>query len=1075
MPRSLDDVLNQTPLPPMASIANAASQGYASAQSWNMDPFQGLKISQNLNYMPPTSHMTPANMGVFRPGPVTPPPPLSSTAGMTGMFHDPYEMGLQRQVAGLRALGSPESAGAALGSRALSGFGSRWGGAIGTVGGLVLGGGAGASWGGMIGDVIGGTVMDNSLFRGAHNLIYGGALNQISNAANVQLGTMGNLSMGGGQMGLGGRGMNMGSALTLGNRLTRMGEQSGGSFNQVDMQNLTAAASSLGFLDQASNIDQIGDTIKKLMGVVGKMAKLTGDPDFRNNLREISNLKGLGFTVDQAVDAVSDMSTYARQAGMTRAQVTQVGQMGMSRFGAAGLVPGLGMTFGAHAAGQERMLRGTFSPMETALMGGQSGIRQRLIEGQAAFASGVGGMLLPNALTVGEGGNIVVDASRLQAMSSAGGLGNLQETIGQGAGNLQARASQLAAQTGRSFNDVMSEIMMNQKLYQSQAAQQMGAGGMQRFQLSALQSLSQQVGGIHPAAGILSGGDPNQARMLVGMATSSQFYERQKAQLEEQARRETSKALSAGRQARAAREEAMGFQFGDFMGDVGRTIAPGLSRNLGFLGRRYDRFQASSARDYAMEQEQSALAAQGLTGVVAGGSVNEAMVRELESQVDTTGISETGSNLAGAMVGSGGGLIMGADELTAGELEALEMQGVRGFGSGVRDFARKFNASQRFFGGGVGGWLRADQRIIQENKDRVRQVRKTADVIEKAKGRTLTQYYRSNKAAAKALERLGANAPEALSAVKAQVLEYARQQARDDKGVNAEDLLRAAKRSLSQYIKDPEKVDQMLERGKSTWLRHLLQSIYVSGDKLAKAAVEQTRGAGFVSREFDTEMGQEALDRMIEAREDLLDEVGVTEGGALLTGEKEALTMFQNLGSAEDQKAFLLMARGGEGSERLFTEASDDRMKQLVALKKRFGGLGEEGQGFLKNLGRAFQRSGDLGEQVRQARQGKGRFAALSAPERLMAQLRAQGIDTTATADLESMDAPAGPASEKAEKIRRDIKELEKIKQAFIGPEGAATALSNAASQLSSAAAKLNPSGARSANQYRDGAPSLSN
>jgi len=256
-----------------------------------------------------------------------PTPMLRSTPGATGQFADPSSADAYRMLGRTAGYLDPSQAG----SYANQQWGQkveRWGQTAGAVASMVPGVGMVTGIGMSL---AGGPLFNNPLTRA----VFGPserAAQHMSMMANIQHRTFGNLQLTGGDVGLGGAGMSMPAAMQLGQQFTAKAESWGrvrGAKDEdvqkykQDLVRMTEMAGQTGLLDASTNIDQISDTVMKLMKVMGRMAKLTGDPDFRNNLQQIGQLRTMGLSIDQAVETTRNLAFYARGAGVSQQQLLQ--------------------------------------------------------------------------------------------------------------------------------------------------------------------------------------------------------------------------------------------------------------------------------------------------------------------------------------------------------------------------------------------------------------------------------------------------------------------------------------------------------------------------------------------------------------------------------------------------------------------------------------------------------------------------------------------------------------------------------------------------------------------------------
>lgn len=560
---------------PAGSIASAQQMAYAAIQQNYISPATAFQAGGAFPGVDP-ARMTSPNWANFRAAMTPAPPPMSMSAGVTSSFVNPYEAAvsssMQRQWG---MFGDPSRAASNWGTQAANAWGQQWGGGIGAGLGFMAGGPGGAMTGWGLGGTLGGMLGEIPGVGWAASLPYRGAIQQMSLGTRLQAGTQGMISMGGQDIGMGGRGMNAQAALGLGQQFQGLAAGAGGAYNANDLMNLTSSAAEMGLLGAATNTSQIFDTVKKLIDIVGNVAKLTGDPNMRNNLREIANLWQAGFDVSQTPGVIAGMNTAARMAGMTRGQAMEMaGMPGAQIFSQMGMTTGLGQQYGIWGAAQAHMAQGSFSPILGNLLGGEGGQSQRWTQGGAAFLAGGAQMLLPYLATQGKGGDLTLDPDRIQQLLKGGDLSTM---IGAGAAKMTPR--------------MMQQLMVQRPELTSMLGQALGGqGGIDLAQLQMIKQIQQTMGGeenmtFEGAATIFAGGDPLQGRMLAKTFQSPAYRKRLDAQLDEMqkraefdARQETAKRraeapepvkLSTG--GRPAKYEEGGTVFDLLFGSEGQT------------------------------------------------------------------------------------------------------------------------------------------------------------------------------------------------------------------------------------------------------------------------------------------------------------------------------------------------------------------------------------------------------------------------------------------------------------------------------------------------------------------------
>jgi hypothetical protein len=590
------------------SVMSAQAMAYQQIRQNYMSPATAFQAGGSFANYPNPSQMTSPGMGSFRQALMPAPPPMTMTPGVTGSFVNPYDAAVSgRMQAQFNMFGDPSKAASNWGSNRANEFGQKVGGFVGAGVGMMAGGPWGAATGYGLGDMLGGVLGEIPGVGWAASLSSRGAIQQMSQGTRLQAGTHGAISMGGRDIGLGGRGMSAQAGLGLGRQLKGFADESNEAFNINDMINLTSSAAENGLLSGATNTDQIFDSVKRLTGLVGKIAKLTGDPDFKNNIREIANLRNAGFDLSQIPTVMESMNTSARMAGMTRGQAMQAGGLqGGAIFANAGLTSGLGTQMGIAQAAQTVMAGGIHSDRLLSLMGGTSGSTQRGTESDAAFLSGAGKLILPYLM--GEGGK-ELDPERIQKMLS--GEVGMQQMIGQGAGSMDRKSLQ--------------NILMHTPELMTQLGEQIGPHGLQLAKLRMAQDVQRQMGGpemmsLAEAAVPVFGGDKLTALKFAGEWESPVMRERLETQLKGTRSRDASKA----RQEAAERMKGPNYTTEEWAsnmesrGDLGGALAGLFARSGAGIGDVFTQDkekQNIKAEKMAIELQRKEDEAQGVRSV----------------------------------------------------------------------------------------------------------------------------------------------------------------------------------------------------------------------------------------------------------------------------------------------------------------------------------------------------------------------------------------------------------------------------------------------------------------------------
>jgi hypothetical protein len=298
--------------------------------------------------------------------------------------------------------------------------------------------------------------------------------------------------------------------------------------NQQGIMDLTRSAAQMGFFEQAIDTDQIFNVVKKLTGVVGAMARITGDPDTRRNLQEIMQFQRMGFDLDQTTGAVEAVERGARMAGLSRPQfMATAGTAGARMFRGAGLAGGPGVVQAAGAAALGRMGAAGLSPMELELAGGQAGLTSMFMQNNLRFLQGPGQLAMLQALQPGGPGQLQLGGGFGQQMQ---GPFNIGQMLQQGVGNVRTpgQLMQFMAQRPELLSEAAGQMgEFGMPLAMARTAQGLVESGM-------LRGMGDEQTQFMAALAMQPGMDPVKARRMMRTLGSRKFQDRARAQIREE-------------------------------------------------------------------------------------------------------------------------------------------------------------------------------------------------------------------------------------------------------------------------------------------------------------------------------------------------------------------------------------------------------------------------------------------------------------------------------------------------------------------------------------------------------------
>lgn len=450
-----------------------------------LNPYAAGAIGGGMGSMPNPMMMTAPAFGNYRPGghfgsphvgqgPIPPifnpfAPSVQSSHFMTPAMQNLQIMqGIQARGTGMAA--GIVDAGFRFGG---AGIGALAGSAYGAVGGLA-GGFLGHSIGGFLGNMATGPgVMDAARGRQIQNMsapwmVSGGMLNPYT-----------------------GQGMDRESARATATGLrhaaTRdhnFGMQTG--FNTEDLMRITQISSDQGLLATARAPEDITRKVKEISRAVKALVQITGDPDVRNAIASLGQMKDLGFvgTAGQA-GAVANRAMFARMAGVSQGAMNDLygmpGAMMAQQSGMAGATGYMaGMTGGAMA--NIARSSGALDSLQMSRAGGVQGLGQ--INAMAQLGAMNQDIYMAAALKKGAKGiDIDIDAYRkaqTMTISEVSNLAanNLREMGKEGIFELRTRKQEFKdklAQQMSPFEMSMNVVRQAQGLQKSVPGMNMGS------------------------------------------------------------------------------------------------------------------------------------------------------------------------------------------------------------------------------------------------------------------------------------------------------------------------------------------------------------------------------------------------------------------------------------------------------------------------------------------------------------------------------------------------------------------------------------------------------------------------
>lgn len=248
-----------------------------------------------------------------------------------------------------------------------------------------------------------------------------------------------NFVVGGSDLSNSGMGLSYGASRQLVSGINSLADnkgfqaQTGGMFNREDLMKITRLGSEMGMFDNAQNVDQIKDSVKKISKSLSNFMRVVEEPDFRKALEQMSKLKNLGFSPSEMGGAAANARMFSRMAGTDPAQIMEgAGMQGASLYRTQGFSGAVGMNAGMAAAGFGRMGAAGMSDQQLALAGGRTGVQNAFLNASARMATT--DAFLAGSATLGRNGQLTADPTRM--MQLARGELSLTDFMRQGADNV---------------------------------------------------------------------------------------------------------------------------------------------------------------------------------------------------------------------------------------------------------------------------------------------------------------------------------------------------------------------------------------------------------------------------------------------------------------------------------------------------------------------------------------------------------------------------------------------------------------------------------------------------------------
>lgn len=512
--------------PPSAPIGGGGGftwgSSYAAMGAGQMNPMVANAMGGGGIGMPNPIYTTAPQFGMYRPqGPaggmmspmaMRPPsifnplaPQIPAPHFMTPAMQQ-YQIMQARQAESLGLVGG-------IAEGALGVGGSLLGGALGGMLGP-LGGMAGSWLGGQLGGVM-------------SNMTIGPAFADVRRGRQLQSMTAPWMVAGAGLNPFTGQGMNREAATETARQLRTMVrdhdfQRTG--FNTQDVMRITQLASDQGLLQTAQNPDDIARKVKDISKSVKALIQITGDPDVRNAIAHLGEMRQLGFQgLGGQMGAVANRAAFARMAGVSQAAMhEQFGMPGAMMAQNLGLAGATGYTAGLSGGGLGNVAvsAGALNDLQLARAGGKQGLGQ--MNAMAALGAINQDVFMGAAIRVGPNGQIDVDPEAYRRATQMSVSGASKE--------MGRRMAGLTPQQLMSYGRMQGEL-------KDKLAQTMSPVEMQMNAIRQAQALMQDTGvDLGGALQVMTGGNADAARALELEWTNKGFYSGMQQQLRVQRR-----------------------------------------------------------------------------------------------------------------------------------------------------------------------------------------------------------------------------------------------------------------------------------------------------------------------------------------------------------------------------------------------------------------------------------------------------------------------------------------------------------------------------------------------------------
>lgn len=205
------------------------------------------------------------------------------------------------------------------------------------------------------------------------------------------------------------------AALTLSRRMEHAALGAG--LETSDLKKVMGQASSLGMLNGMQSLGEVTKRVTDLAKASREIVMLGEGISMSDamQLQKLTQDMGIGTTKFRGMNIGKNLVMAARASSMSMDQAAQLGGMGAMTFQQAGLgaASGMNAAFFTNIAARGLTGVGAFSQRQLAALGGEQGVAQHLLRGQASTMARMSDTLVMGAVKLGQDGQFRIDRDML--------------------------------------------------------------------------------------------------------------------------------------------------------------------------------------------------------------------------------------------------------------------------------------------------------------------------------------------------------------------------------------------------------------------------------------------------------------------------------------------------------------------------------------------------------------------------------------------------------------------------------------------------------------------------------------